>query len=81
MSRIIKEPFAPRRRQFMIDYRRELLMLDYHRQLSGVSFFSRLKASLVGVRKLAQAPLDDLCMIVLLVSLLVTTLLLPWIVL
>ena len=72
MAKIIKEPFAPKRRHFM---------MDYHRPLSGVSFFSRLKASLVGVHKLAQAPLDDLCMIVLLVSLLVTTLLLPWIVL
>ena len=72
MARIIKEPFAPKRRHFM---------MDYHRQLSGVSFFSRLKASLVGVHKLAQAPLDDLCMVVLLVSLLVTTLLWPWIVL
>ena len=72
MAKIIKEPFAPKRRHFM---------MDYHRQLSGVSFFSRLKASLVRVHKLAQAPLDDLCMIVLLVSLLVTTLLLPWIVL
>jgi hypothetical protein len=72
MAKIIKEPFAPKRRHFM---------MDYHRQLSGVSFFSRLKASLVRVHKLAQAPLDDLCVIVLLVSLLVTTLLLPWIVL
>ena len=72
MAKIIKEPFAPKRRHFM---------MDYHRQLSGVSFVSRLKASLVRVHKFAQAPLDDLCMIVLLVSLLVTTLLLPWIVL
>jgi hypothetical protein len=38
-----------------------------------------LQASLVGLRNLAEASLDDLCMIVLLVSLLVTTLLLPWI--
>jgi hypothetical protein len=72
MAKIIKEPFAPKRRHFM---------MDYHRQLSGVSFFSRLKASLVGLRNLAEAPLDDLCVIVLLVSLLMTTLLLPWIVL
>jgi hypothetical protein len=71
MAKIIKEPFAPKRRHFM---------MDYHRQLSGISFFSRLKASLVGLRNLAEAPLDDLCVIVLLVSLLVTTLLLPWIV-
>jgi hypothetical protein len=66
----------------MMDYRRELLMIDYHRQLSGgVGFFSRLKGSLVGVHKLANASRDDVCMIVLLVSLLVTILLLPWIVL
>ena len=72
MSRIIKEPFAPRRRRLMIDYRQAL---------SGLDFLpSRLKASLVGFRNLAEAPLDDLCMIVLLVSLAVTTLLLPWIV-
>jgi hypothetical protein len=72
MSRIIKEPFAPRRRHLMIDYRREL---------NGVGFFScGLKRSLLGVHKLAEASLDDVCMIVLLVSLLVTTLLLPWIV-
>jgi hypothetical protein len=71
MAKIIKEPFAPRRRH---------LMIDYHRQLSGVSFFSRLKASLVGINKLAEVSLDDLCITVLLISLLVTTLLLPWIV-
>jgi hypothetical protein len=73
MSKIIKEPFAPRRRHLMIDYRREL---------SGVSFFScRLKRSLVAVPKLANPSREDICMVVLLVSLLVTTLLLPWIVL
>jgi hypothetical protein len=81
MSRIIKEPFAPRRRHLMTDYRRELLKMDYRRELNGVSFFSRLKGSLVGIRKLAEASLEDLCMIVLLVSLLVTTLWLPWVVL
>jgi hypothetical protein len=65
MSRIIKEPFAPRRRE-----------------LSDPGFFYyRLKRSLVGFRKLAEASRYDLCMIVLLVSLLVTTLLLPWILL
>jgi hypothetical protein len=78
MSRIIKEPFSPRKRHLMSDYRRELLMIDYHRGLSGVSVFSRLERSLIGVRNLT---LDDPCMIVLLVSMLVTTLLLPWIVL
>ena len=73
MSKIIKEPFARRRRHLMIDYRQSL---------SGVSFFScGLKRSLVRIHKLAEAPLDDLCMIVLLVSLLTTTLLLPLIVL
>ena len=81
MSRIIKEPFSPRKRHLMSDYRRELLMIDYHRRLSGVSVFSRLERSLIRVRNLAEASLDDLCMIVLLVSMLVTTLLLPWIVL
>ena len=55
MSRIIKEPFAPRRRHFMMDYR---------------GFF--------GIHKLIEASLEDLCMIVLLVSLALTTLLLPW---
>jgi hypothetical protein len=34
---IIKEPFAPRRRDFMSDYRRELLMIDYRRWLNGIS--------------------------------------------
>jgi hypothetical protein len=48
--------------------------------LNGLSFFSRLKGSLVGINKLAEVSLDDLCITVLLVSLLVTTLLLPWIV-
>jgi hypothetical protein len=72
MAKIIKEPFAPKRRHFM---------MDYHRELSRVTFFSRLEGSLVGIRKLAEASLEDLCMIVLLVSLLVTTLLLPWVVL
>jgi hypothetical protein len=80
MSRIIKEPFAPRRRHLMTDYRRELLKMDYRRELNGLSFFSRLKGSLVGINKLAEVSLDDLCITVLLVSLLVTTLLLPWIV-
>ena len=80
MSRIIKEPFAPRRRHLITDYRRELLKMNYHRELSALSFFSRLKGSLVGINKLVQASLDDLCIIVLFVSLLVTTLLLPWIV-
>jgi hypothetical protein len=80
MSRLIKESFAPKRRDLMSDYRRELLMVAYHQQLSSVSFFScPLQKSLVGVRNLAEASLADLSMIVLLGSLLVITLLLPWI--
>ena len=70
MSWIIKEPFAPPRRHLMIDYSRELGRLSF--------FYCHLKRLLVMFRK---ASLDALCMIVLLVSLLVTTLLLPWIVL
>ena len=81
MRKIIKEPFAPRSRHLMMHYRRELLMLEYHRRLSGGSFFSRLKRSVFGVHKLAETSLDDVCMIGLLLSLLVITLLLPWIVL
>ena len=65
----------------MMSYRRVLLMIAYHVQLSGVSFFCRLKSSLFAGRKLADASLDDICMIVLLVSVLLITLLLPWIVL
>jgi hypothetical protein len=73
MAKIINEPFSPRRRQLMIDYRQAV---------NGLSFFPcRLKGSLVGFRNVAEASLDDLCMIVLLVSLLVTILLLPWMVL
>ena len=70
MSRIINEPFSPPRRHFMIGYRRAL---------SGVrSLLSRFKGSVIGIDKLAEASLEDLCMIVLLVSLALTTLLLPW---
>ena len=73
MSRIIKESFAPQRRH---------LMIDCHRELSAVSLFScRLKRSVVALPKLANASREDICMVVLLVSLLVTTLLFPWIVL
>jgi hypothetical protein len=51
MAKIIKEPFAPKRRHFM---------MDYHRQLSGVNFLPwRLKASLVRLCNLAEAPLED----------------------
>jgi hypothetical protein len=69
MSRIIKEPFAPPRRHLIIDYRRITF------------FFSRLQRSFIALPKLANASSEDICMVLLLVSLLVTTLLLPWIVL
>jgi hypothetical protein len=68
MSKIIKEPFAPRRCDPLINYRRE------SSRVSRLSFGLQL-------RKLAIASSEDICMIVLLVALLVTTLLLPWIVL
>ena len=70
MSRFIKEPFAPRRRRPMIGY---------------VGAWSRgwswLDSAIVGVQKLADASREDVCMVILLACLLVTTLLLPWIVL
>jgi hypothetical protein len=69
MATIIKEPFAPRRRHPMIDYRRITF------------FFSGLQRSVIALPKLANASREDVCMVLLLVSLLVTTLLLPWIVL
>ena len=73
MSKITKEPFAPRRCHPMISYRRES---------SRVSRLScGLQRLFIGLRKLATASSEDICMIVLLVTLLVTTLLLPWIVL
>ena len=73
MSKIIKEPFAPRRCHPMISYRRE------SSRVSRVCF--GLQRLSIGLRTLANASSEDICMIVLLVSLLVTTLLLPWIVL
>ena len=70
MSRIIiKEPFAPRKRHRMIHYRRITF------------FFNHLQRSFIALPKLTNASSEDICMIVLLVSLLLTTLLLPWIVL
>lgn len=69
MSKIIKEPFAPRRCHPMINYRRITF------------FFSGLRRSSIALPKLATASSEDICMVLLLVSLLVTTLLLPWIVL
>jgi len=72
MPRIINEPFAPRRRHLMINYRREF---------SRVSPLScGLKRSSIASPKL-DASSEDICMIVLLITLLVTTLFLPWIVL
>lgn len=70
MSRIIKEPFAPRRRGPTIGY---------------VGAWSRgwswLKSAVVRVQKLADASREDVCIVIVLVCLLVTTLLLPCIVL
>ena len=69
MPRIIKEPFAPRRR----------------RPIVGAGAWSRrwswLDSAVVRVQKFAEASREDVCMVILLVCLLVTTLLLPWIVL
>ena len=68
MSRIIKEPFAPRRHR--------------HIEVASVSsLYQRLLRSVMRVNKLADASLEDLCMMVLLLFLLFTTLLLPWVVL
>jgi hypothetical protein len=68
MTRIIKEPFAPRRR----------------RPIVGAGAWSRewswLDSAVVRVQKLAAASPEDVCIVVLLVCLLLTTLLLPWIV-
>ena len=70
MQRIIKEPFAPRRRCPMIGY-----VGEWSRR------WSWLDSAVVRVQKLAGTSREDVCMVVLLVCLLVTTLLLPWIVL
>ena len=70
MSRIIKEPFAPRRRRPIIG------------SAGGWSRrWSWLDSAVVRVQKLAGTSREDVCIMVLLVCLLVTTLLLPWIVL
>lgn len=72
MSRIIKEPFAPRRRHFIMD----------HLGVRNVSsFYQRLLTSALGADRLAEASLEDLCIVVLLLFLLFTTLLLPWVLL
>jgi hypothetical protein len=73
MSRIIKEPFAPQGRHVMINYRGEFS------RISRLSYY--LQRSFIALPKLANASSEDICMVLLLVSLLVTTLLLPWIVL
>ena len=70
MPRIIKEPFAPRRRRPMIGY-----MGGWSRR------WSWLDSAVVRLQKLARASSEDICMVVLLACLLLTTLLLPWIVL
>ena len=70
MPRIIKEPFAPRRRRPMIGY-----MGRWSRR------WSWLDSAVVRLQKLARASSEDICMVVLLACLLLTTLLLPWIIL
>jgi hypothetical protein len=70
MSKIIKEPFAPRRRRPIIGFTGE-----WSRRRSW------LDSAVVEVQKLANAQREDVCMMILLLCLLVTTLLLPWIVL
>jgi hypothetical protein len=72
MSRIIKEPFAPRRHRYIV---------NYIRVASVSSLYQRLLRSALRVNKLADASLEDLCMVVLLLFLLFTTLLLPWVLL
>ena len=70
MPRIIKEPFAPRRRR---------------RIIGGAGGWSRklswLDSAVVRFKKFAGTSPEDVCIVVLLVCLLVTTLLLPLIVL
>ena len=68
MSRIIKEP-APRRRPIVG------CAGGWSRR------WSWLDSAVVRVQKLAGTSREDVCIMVLLVCLLVTTLLLPWIVL
>ena len=70
MSRIIKEPFAPRRRRPIIG------------SAGGwTRKWSWLDSAVVRVQKLSRTSPEDVCMVLLLVCLFVTTLLLPWIVL
>jgi hypothetical protein len=72
MSSVIKEPFAPRRYRYIVD----------HIEVASVSsLYQRLLRSALRVNKLADASLEDLCMLVLSLFLLFTTLLLPWVLL
>jgi hypothetical protein len=72
MSTIIKEPFGPRKHHFIAD----------HIAVRNVSSLYRsLKRSALGIDNLEDASLEDLCMRALLVFLLFTTLLLPWLIL
>ena len=70
MSRIIKEPFTPRRRRPMIGH-----LGEWSRR------WSWLDSAVVRVKKLVDTSPEDVCIVVLLVGLLLTTLLLPLIVL
>ena len=72
MSRIIKEPFAPPRHRHIVD--------DIE-VASVSSLYQRLLRSVLRVNKLAEASLEDLCMVILLLFLLFTTVLLPWVLL
>jgi hypothetical protein len=69
MSRIIKEPFEQPRGH---------LVFGNVGEWTG-DWWPGLQKRVVALSKLANTSRDDVCMIVLLVSLLVTTLLLPWI--
>lgn len=72
MSTIIKEPFEPRKHHFIAD----------HVAVSNVnSLYRRLKRSILRIDNLADASLEDLCILALLLFLLLTTLLLPWVIL
>ena len=72
MSRITKEPFAPRRHHFR---------LDQIGVRSVSSFYQRLLRSALRADRLAEPSVEDFCMVVLLLFLLLTTLLLPWVLL
>ena len=72
MSRIIKEPFAPRRHHFTV---------DHFGVRSVSSFYQHLVKSALRTERLAEASLEDCCMVVLLLFLLFATLLLPWVLL